>query len=131
MMPLGTDSRQTPLKTLSTSVIEPRRRVRECGSRREVIAHRDGLAQSGGIGSIEQMEQRNRPDFVTRHLQRASALALRCGFGGKGLEHPHAISVHGAGPRGESYLVYASVDISAPLRSQGFDTWMCAVQQNL
>lgn len=86
-MPLGTDSRQTTPKTLSTSAIETLRRVSGCGSRRKVIARRDGVAQSGGIGAIEQMKQRHRPDLVTRHLQRAAALALRCGVGGKGLEH--------------------------------------------
>jgi hypothetical protein len=46
-------------------------------------------------------------------------------------EHPNMISVHGAGPPGRSYLIYASVDISEPLQAQGFDTWMCAVSQSL
>jgi len=46
-------------------------------------------------------------------------------------EHPNAISVHGAGHLGRSYLVYASVDLSEPLHAQGFDTWMCAARQSL
>jgi hypothetical protein len=56
MRALGTDSRQTPPQTLSTSAIEVLKRVGGCGLRREVIARRDGLSQSGGIGSIEQMK---------------------------------------------------------------------------
>lgn len=87
MRALGKDSRQISTKTLTTSAIEALRRVEGCGSRREVIARRDGLAQSGGIGSIEQMKQRNRSDLVAGHLQGTSALALCCGFCGTGLEH--------------------------------------------
>jgi len=87
MRALGTDSRQTSPETLTPSAIETLRQVGGRGSRRNVIARRDGVAQSGGIGPIEQMKQWNRSDLVTRQLQGASALPLRCGFCGKGLEH--------------------------------------------
>ena len=64
MRAFGKDSRQTSTQTLTASAIEALRRVGGCGSRRDVIAHRDGLAQSGGIGPIEQMKQWNRSDLV-------------------------------------------------------------------
>jgi hypothetical protein len=68
MRALGKAIRQTSIQTLTASAIETLRQVGGCGSRREVIARRDGLAQSGGIGAIDQMEQRNRPDLVARQL---------------------------------------------------------------
>ena len=46
MRALDEDSRQTPPKTLTTSARESLRRVGGCGSRRDVIARRDGVAQS-------------------------------------------------------------------------------------
>ena len=86
MRALGEDSGQTPPKTLTTSAIEALRRMGGCGSRRDVIACRDGLAQSGGIGPIEQMKLWDRSDLIACYLQKASALPLRCGFCRKGLE---------------------------------------------
>ncbi len=46
MMPLCTEARQTTAKTLATSAFEDLRSLRWRGSRREVIARRDGVAQS-------------------------------------------------------------------------------------
>src|ERR687895_442807 len=73
MRALGKDSSQTSPQTLTARAIEALRWVGGGGSRRKVIARRDGLAQSGGIGAIEQMEQRNCPDLVASNITQVFA----------------------------------------------------------
>jgi len=80
MMALDEAYRQTPPQ----AALKKRERRHEGfgwgSSRRQIISRRDGVAQSRGVRPIEYMKQRNRFHVIARHLQGASALALRSGF---------------------------------------------------
>jgi hypothetical protein len=80
MMALDEASRQTPPQ----AALKKRERRHEGvgwgSSRRQIICRRDGMTKSRGVRPIEHMKQRNRFHVLARHLQGASALALRRGF---------------------------------------------------
>ena len=87
MMALDEAHRQTPLQAALKKRDRRQERFGWGSSRRQIISRRNGVAQSRGVRPIEHMKQRNRFHVIARHLQGASALALRSGFCGKGLAH--------------------------------------------
>ncbi len=80
MMALDEAHRQTPPQAALKKRDRRHEGVGWGSSRRQIISRRNGVAQSRGARPIEHMKQRNRFHVIARHLQGASALALRSGF---------------------------------------------------